>query len=378
MNSDEMVRPLDPGEPIEVVVRVAEEPPGVTGAGACIVKNEKIRVMPDQSRNYSNPEDEFTFSRIYESGSDVPFKEQNGMVFEEFVADRVRKFVDEAFNVSVIALGESKTGKSSFLVGEAGMLQQASARVLDLCEMRGQEVASGEEFDHYDRKLRLSMFEIYEEEIRDLSVSQEPILNRDGKDGRILQVTNNSGRRTKGLIPGGAEMDLTHVQGGTWVEGLTYTEIDDAKQVQPLLSKARRNAKTHVTDFGPGAYFTTTFYVLELKQRLHSSRLREPTEMVSRLTFVDLAGAEKLKRDLSELQDKEGSILNKSIMSFGAVVQKMTDRPDMGGIQEPALVNWEQSTLTMLLRQALSSNCLSLAVAMLAPWNYAESKVTLE
>ena len=69
---------------------------------------------------------------------------------------------------------------------------------------------------------------------------------------------------------------------------------------------------------------------------------------------------------------KEGNALNKSIISFGAVVREL----EQDG--QPALVNWEQSKLTMLMREALSSNCMTLAVAMLAPWHYPESKVTLQ
>jgi hypothetical protein len=238
---------LDPGQPIEVVVRVAQAPAGVTGAGGCIVKNgnRTIRVVPDRSRNYTNPDDEFEFSHIYEPQPDVP--NQNPEVFEDHVAYYVHQFVD-ALNVSVVALGESKTGKTSFMAGEAGMLQQAANLTLELCQNKGKE-SDG----RYDRELRLSMFEIYEEEIRDLSDPQAP----------ILELVTTAGR--SGIQP--------HLQGGTWVEGVGSKIISEAAQVQRELDKARSNAKQHVTDFGPGSHFTSTFYVLDLKQTIQQIEL---------------------------------------------------------------------------------------------------------
>ena len=208
---------LDPGQPIEVVVRVAEAPAGVTGAGGCIVKNgnRTIRVVPDRSKNFTNPDDEFEFSDrcIYEPQPDVP--NQNPEVFEDHVAWYVHQFVD-ALNCTVLALGESKTGKSSFMVGEAGMLQQAASLTLDLCQTKGKE-SDG----RYDRELRLSMFEIYEEEIRDLSAPQAPIL---------------------GLMSTAGRSDMhPHLQGGTWVDGLGSKTISEAAQVQRELDKVVRS-----------------------------------------------------------------------------------------------------------------------------------------
>ena len=154
--------------------------------------------------NSTNPDDEFEFSDrcIYEPQPDVP--NQNPEVFEDHVAFYVHQFVD-ALNCTVLALGESKTGKSSFMVGEAGMLQQAAtyacSLTLDLCQTNGKE-SDG----RYDRELRLSMFEIYEEEIRDLSAPQAPILGLMSTAGRSDMHPHLQGGLGSKTISGAAQV----------------------------------------------------------------------------------------------------------------------------------------------------------------------------
>ncbi|KAL0680654.1 hypothetical protein Bca4012_047501 [Brassica carinata] len=79
---------------------------------------------------------------------------------------------------------------------------------------------------------------------------------------------------------------------------------------------------------------------------------------LSQLNLIDLAGSESSKAATSGLRRKEGSYINKSLLTLGTVISKLTDR-------KASHVPFRDSKLTRLLQSSLSGHGrVSVSVAM--------------
>lgn len=255
-------------------------------------------------------------------------------IFETRTQELIHSFC-EGYNTAVFTFGQSESGKTHTLVGnKEGILQKSYAEAASIMQLKQQKLGAAMR----PATIKLQIFEIFEEEIRDLLVSASPVLS--------LEVTDDD---------------------GPVVKGLSYKQIDEEWQLQQAIDKVSSNRVPHVTDFGPGANFTTTFYILELVQTYEGSTSRE---YKSRLQIIDTPGSEKLAEDPETLMVKEGTYLNKSILSLGRVISDL-------GSGDSDFVDFQQCVLTQLLEDVLIGNCETLCLALLAPWDFANSKSTM-
>ncbi|KAL4580138.1 hypothetical protein LXL04_016319 [Taraxacum kok-saghyz] len=190
--------------------------------------------------------------------------------------------------------------------------------VHDLFDMIQQEV---------DREflLRMSYMEIYNEEINDLLAPEH----------RKLQIHES-------------------IERGIFVAGLKEEIVSSPKQVLEFM------------DFGEAHR-----HIGETNMNLHSSRShtifrmsRDKVEYdhaesscdavrVSVLNLVDLAGSERAAKTGAEgVRLKEGSHINKSLMTLGTVIKKLSEGAESQGGHVP----YRDSKLTRILQPALGGN----------------------
>lgn len=261
-----------------------------------------------------NHSSKFEFDRIFDQ--DCKTLEVYEARTRDIVAAAVR-----GFNGTVFAYGQTNSGKTHTMRGsltEPGVIPRA---VHDLFEIIQGEV---------DREflLRMSYMEIYNEDINDLLAPEH----------RKLQIHESLER-------------------GIYVAGLREEIVASPQQVLNLM------------DFGESHR-----HIGETNMNLHSSRShtifrmiiesRDKTEddnngnscdavRVSVLNLVDLAGSERAAKTGAEgVRLKEGSHINKSLMTLGTVIKKLSEGAESQGGHVP----YRDSKLTRILQPALGGN----------------------
>lgn len=89
--------------------------------------------------------------------------------------------------------------------------------------------------------------------------------------------------------------------------------------------------------------------------------------------LIDLAGSEKAASDQD--RRKEGSYINKSLLTLGTVISKLTD-PNTG--KSPSHIPYRDSKLTRILQTALSGLAKVAVICTISPSNLEESLNTLK
>ncbi|KAL9411491.1 hypothetical protein AB3S75_045150 [Citrus x aurantiifolia] len=261
-----------------------------------------------------NHSSKFEFDRIFDQ--DCKTLEVYEARTRDIVAAAVR-----GFNGTVFAYGQTNSGKTHTMRGsltEPGVIPRA---VHDLFDIIQGEV---------DREflLRMSYMEIYNEDINDLLAPEH----------RKLQIHESLER-------------------GIYVAGLREEIVASPQQVLNLM------------DFGESHR-----HIGETNMNLHSSRShtifrmiiesRDKTEddnndnscdavRVSVLNLVDLAGSERAAKTGAEgVRLKEGSHINKSLMTLGTVIKKLSEGAESQGGHVP----YRDSKLTRILQPALGGN----------------------
>jgi len=83
-----------------------------------------------------------------------------------------------------------------------------------------------------------------------------------------------------------------------------------------------------------------------------------------KISFVDLAGSEKLKESMSEgIMMKETGQINKSLFTLGKVISMLASKEKLNGKYIP----YRDSKLTMLLQDSLGGTSKALMIATVSP-----------
>ena len=232
-------------------------------------------------------------------------------------------------NGTIVAYGQSSSGKT-FTMQESGTLQDGAASgggsssVLDNGGIV--HMAASDIFNHIqkdpERKffVRVSFIEIYNEEVRDLLVSDNSVNNA------ILEIRQDKDR-------------------GVYVDSkeTTVTSMDN------LLSEFFAGVKNRS--------FAAT-QMNEKSSRLHGIfritveswlKVRQKNGRVSTLNLVDLAGSESVRHTgAMGKRKKEGVCINKSLLAFFRVIHGLG--------QDATHVSFHDSKLTRILQPSLSGN----------------------
>lgn len=177
--------------------------------------------------------------------------------------------------------------------------------------------------------LRVSFLEIYNEQLRDL-------LPAPAAAGMAKQLK------------------LTGEQGV--VEGLEEREVSGPEEVLALLAEGDQRRRTGATDWNERSSRSHSVFMVTIE----SVKLGEGTARKSRLNLIDLAGSESATGQAERL--KEGSFINKSLLTLGTVIGKLSE-PKMSLGHIP----YRDSKLTRLLQPALSGNSRVAVICTMSP-----------
>ncbi|KAG0318073.1 hypothetical protein BG000_004353, partial [Podila horticola] len=272
----------------------------------------------------------------------------NEVIYNTSVKSLVQSAM-EGYNGTVFAYGQTSSGKTYTMSGtqqEPGITPRAVDDIFKHIR------------ENSDREflLRVSYIEIYNESIRDL-LSPEAIDLRIHEDRRR----------------------------GVYVSPLKEEIVTTPGQVMRIIQRGDYQRHVSTTDYNAHSSRSHSIFqiVIESRERTAPSSpkpgrklslgLSKPATAVrvSQLNLIDLAGSEKASADME--RRKEGAFINKSLLTLGTVIAKLTE-------EKGAHIPYRDSKLTRILQSSLSGNARVSVICTISPSfvNVEESHNTLK
>ena len=274
----------------------------------------------------------YAFDRVFDETSD------NRAVYEATTSKIVQNVIG-GFNGTVFAYGQTSSGKTHTMHGtkeELGVIPLAVRDVFDAVRRHG----SDREF-----LIRVSYLEIYNEKMMDLF---------DGA-GEDEETSKLSIREDK--------------ERGTYVMGLREEVVTTPSQVLALLELGTTRRHVGATNMNAHSSRSHTIFRMIVESRAISGGMLGGADdgaavLVSTLNLVDLAGSERMSKTGAEGQRaKEGAHINKSLMTLGVVINKLSEGVESKGGHIP----YRDSKLTRILQPALGGNSKTAIVCAMTP-----------
>ncbi|KAF5725318.1 centromere-associated protein E-like isoform X1 [Tripterygium wilfordii] len=218
----------------------------------------------------------------------------------------------QGINGTVFAYGITSSGKTHTMHGEQkspGIIPLAVKDVFGIIqEMSGREFL-----------LRVSYLEIYNEVINDL------------------------------LDPIGQNLKIREDAQGTYVEGIKEEVVLSPAHALSLIASGEEHRHVGSNNFNLLSSRSHTIFTLTIESSPRGENQGEDDVNLSQLHLIDLAGSESSKTETIGLRRKEGSYINKSLLTLGTVISKLTDG-------KATHIPYRDSKLTRLLQSSLSGH----------------------
>lgn len=343
-------------ESVKVAVRVRPFNSREKDRGAKLVI-EMIGAMTQitDPENPGNPPKEFSFDYSYwshdgfqedETGYLRPAADKYAdqrKVFDD-LGGGVLKNAIAGFNCSLFAYGQTGAGKSYSMVGygnNKGIVPITCDELFKIVQNSAEDVKY---------QVSFSMLEIYNEQVRDLLVKNNP------KGG--LQVRQNP------------------KEGSFFVQNLKRVAVVDYPDIERRIEEGTANRTVAATQMNATSSRAHTVVTIVFDQ-ISKNQAGQETKKSSNVNLVDLAGSERAdSTGATGDRLKEGANINKSLSALGNVISALADL-SMG--KKKVLVPYRDSVLTKLLQNALGGNSKTIMIAALSPAdiNYDETLGTL-
>ncbi|KAB1263116.1 Kinesin-like protein KIF19 [Camelus dromedarius] len=248
--------------------------------------------------------------------------------------------VVSGYNATVFAYGPSGAGKTHTMLGtdaEPGIYLQTLTHLLRAIE---------ETRDSADCSVSTSYLEIYNEAIRDL------------------------------LNPSSGFLDLREdARGSIQIAGITEVSTSNAQEIMQLLTKGNRQHTQEPTAANQTSSRSHAVLQVTVRQRSRATNLAGAVRL-GRLFMVDLAGSERASQTQNRgMRMKEGAHINRSLLALGNCINALREK----GGSRAQYVNFRDSKLTRLLKDALGGNSRTVMIAHVSPasTHFEESRSTL-
>ncbi|KAJ8571020.1 hypothetical protein K7X08_037992 [Anisodus acutangulus] len=254
-------------------------------------------------RNEYNPATAYAFDRVFgpqTSTQDV----------YEVAAQPVVKAAMEGIHGTVFAYGVTSSGKTHTMHGDhisPGIIPLAIKDVFSIIQD-----TPGREF-----LLRVSYIEIYNEVINDL------------------------------LDPTGQNLRVREDAQGTYVEGIKEEVVLSPGHALSFIAAGEEHRHVGSNNFNLFSSRSHTIFSLMIESSAHGDEY--DGVIFSQLNLIDLAGSESSKTETTGLRRKEGSYINKSLLTLGTVIGKLSEG-------KACHVPYRDSKLTRLLQTSLSGH----------------------
>eukprot|EP00249_Psilotum_nudum_P009640 c22061_g2_i1 orf=468-4226(+) len=218
----------------------------------------------------------------------------------------------EGINGTVFAYGVTSSGKTHTMHGDQkspGVIPLAIKDVFSIIQ----------ETPDREFLLRVSYLEIYNEVINDL------------------------------LDPAGQNLRVREDVQGTYVEGVKEEVVLSPAHALSLIATGEEHRHVGSNNFNLLSSRSHTIFTLTIESSPRGDNYSDEEVTLSQLNLIDLAGSESSKTETTGLRRKEGSYINKSLLSLGTVIAKLTDG-------KATHIPYRDSKLTRLLQSSLSGH----------------------
>ncbi|KAJ7967262.1 Kinesin-like protein [Quillaja saponaria] len=254
-------------------------------------------------RNEYNPASAYAFDRVF--GPHTASQE-----VYEVAAKPVVKAAMEGVNGTVFAYGVTSSGKTHTMHGDHNSPGIIPLAIKDVFSMI--QDTPGSEF-----LLRVSYLEIYNEVINDL------------------------------LDPTGQNLRVREDAQGTYVEGIKEEVVLSPGHALSFIAAGEEHRHIGSNNFNLFSSRSHTIFTLMIESSAHGDDY--DGVVFSQLNLIDLAGSESSKTETTGLRRKEGSYINKSLLTLGTVIGKLSEG-------KASHVPYRDSKLTRLLQSSLSGH----------------------
>ncbi|XP_075101079.1 kinesin-like protein KIN-7C, mitochondrial isoform X2 [Nicotiana tabacum] len=266
-------------------------------------------------RNEINPKIAYSFDKVF--GSATTTRHVYDVAAQHVVGGAM-----EGINGTVFAYGVTSSGKTHTMHGEQkspGIIPLAVKDVFGIIQE-----TPGREF-----LLRVSYLEIYNEVINDL------------------------------LDPTGQNLRVREDGQGTYVEGIKEEVVLSPAHALSLIASGEEHRHVGSNNFNLLSSRSHTIFTLTIESSSRGGNQGEEVAL-SQLHLIDLAGSESSKTETTGLRRKEGSFINKSLLTLGTVISKLTD-------EKSTHIPYRDSKLTRLLQSSLSGHGLVSLICTVTP-----------
>lgn len=267
--------------------------------------------------------------------------DDNSKVYDH-IAKRLVRRVMEGYHGTIFAYGMTGTGKTFSMQGTASSPGVIPLAITDIFSYI-RETPSREFL------LRVSYLEIYNEKIHDL-LSMPTQTGLGNQNQEEIKLREDSER-------------------GVYASPLKEEIVQSPTQLLRVIARgdqARRTASTQFNARSSRSHAVVQI-VVESRERIPGNPTGDSKRhglppggvRVSTLSLIDLAGSEKAAE--SKERRQEGSHINKSLLTLGTVVAKLSEHRDKDGKladKDGKHLPYRDSKLTRLLQGALSGNSL--------------------
>jgi kinesin family protein C2/C3 len=248
--------------------------------------------------------------------------------------------VMDGFNVSVMAYGATGSGKTYTITG-AGISGGASGKHRGLVQRLLEDVFKTikERAVLVELSLRISMFEIYNEEVRDLLAPSSAPKAGAGQAGSRLPLKISTDRHGSVAIDGLEEYAVDSL-----AKGLGLVEFGQG---------VRATAATNINEHSSRSH-------LLIRLTVHSVDKRTGQRHSGKMYLIDLAGCENVAQSGAEGRAlKEAIGINKSLAALHDVMLALANKDQH--------VPYRNSTLTKVLADSLGGQAKCLMYVMVSP-----------
>ncbi|XP_062159390.1 kinesin-like protein KIN-7C, mitochondrial [Alnus glutinosa] len=256
-------------------------------------------------RNEYNPSIAYGFDRVFGPATTTRH-------VYDVAAQHVVSGAMEGINGTVFAYGVTSSGKTHTMHGEQkspGVIPLAVKDVFGIIQE-----TPGREF-----LLRVSYLEIYNEVINDL------------------------------LDPTGQNLRIREDAQGTYVERIKEEVVLSPAHALSLIASGEEHRHVGSNNFNLLSSRSHTIFTLTIESSPRGENHGEEDVTLSQLHLIDLAGSESSKTETIGLRRKEGSYINKSLLTLGTVISKLTDG-------KATHIPYRDSKLTRLLQSSLGGH----------------------
>ncbi|CAI0377647.1 unnamed protein product [Linum tenue] len=254
-------------------------------------------------RNEYNPASAYAFDKVF--GPHTITQD-----VYDIAAKPVVKNAMEGINGTVFAYGVTSSGKTFTMHGDQSAPGIIPLAIKDVFSMI--QDTPGREF-----LLRVSYLEIYNEVINDL------------------------------LDPTGQNLRVREDAQGTYVEGIKEEVVLSPGHALSFIAAGEEHRHVGSNNFNLFSSRSHTIFTLMIESSAHGDEY--DGVVFSQLNLIDLAGSESSKTETTGLRRKEGAYINKSLLTLGTVIGKLSEG-------RASHVPYRDSKLTRLLQSSLSGH----------------------